>query len=79
MKHNLSHSLLNYLKAEGYTILYAENQGASDTYIYTPKIWDVEEFLESSNFKNYDHHAIDLIDELLKLEDESLKEHSVIL
>lgn len=79
MKHQLTLELLRYLKLEGVTILYAENQGSEDCYTYIPKNWDVEEFLEISNFENYDHHAIDLIDSLLQMEEEFLKMHSVIV
>lgn len=79
MKHQLTVELLQNLKEAGYTILYAKGQGANDCYCYQPKKWDVDEFLNSSNFNNYDHHAIDLIDELLKLEEEYLLMHSVII
>lgn len=79
MEHQLNHSLLRELKIEGYTILYGHYQGSQDNCAYVPQKWDVEEFLESSNFNNYDQHAIELIDSLLKIEEEFLTNHSVIL
>lgn len=68
MEQQLTPELLLHLKSEGYTMLVGEGQADWDEYLYTPVDWDVEAFLESTHSTSYDDHAIDIIDELLKME-----------
>lgn len=77
MEHQLTKELLLYLKSEGYTILVGEGQVDWDEYVYTPVDWDVEEFLESTHGTSYDDHAIEIIDELLKMEFDRYYMHRV--
>lgn len=79
MEHQLTHKILHRLQMEGYTILVAENQGENDSYTYTPVDWDVDAFLNETMTTNFDQHAIDIIDELLKIDEKLLSQHTVII
>lgn len=79
MEQQLTHELLRSLKEKGYTMLVGEGQADWDEYVYTPVDWDVEAFLNETMTTNFDEHAIDIIDELLKMDVQFLHMHRVIL
>lgn len=79
MEQNLTHELLRSLKEQGYTMLVGEGQAGWDEYVYTPVDWDVEAFLNATMTTNFDEHAIDIIDELLKVDFQFLYMHRVIV
>lgn len=68
MKHRLTPELLTYLKKEGYTMLIGIDRSTLKDYIYTPATWSINEYLNNIEDIDYDHPAVHMIDELLKLD-----------
>jgi hypothetical protein len=79
MEQQLTHELLRSLKEKGYTMLVGEGQADWDEYVYTPVAWDVDAFLNDTMKYSFDDHAIDIIDEMLKLDSGLYYMHRVIL
>lgn len=79
MKHRLTHELLTYLKAEGYTMLVGLEKAAKELYVFTPVQWNVSEFLENLHTASYNEYPIHIIDELLQVDLKQLFTHRVIL
>lgn len=60
-------------------MLIGENQIDWEEYVYTPVKWDEEAFLNETMTTNFDEHAIDIIDEILKLDFGLYYMHRVIV
>ena len=76
MKHRLTHELLTYLKAKGYTMLVGIGQAGMKDYVFTPVEQD---FSTNSNSVTYRNHAFHFIDDLLKLDLKNLFMQRVVL
>lgn len=79
MEQQITHELLRSLKEKGYTMLVGEGQADWDEYVYTPVNWDVDAFLNDTMKYSFDDHAIDIIDEMLKVDFQFLYMHRVIV
>lgn len=85
MKHRLTHEVLHYLKAEGYTILVGIEMLAGidkariSESVFTPVEWDVEEFRQNSQIEEYYRHSFLLIEDLLNADLRHLFGHKVVI
>ena len=85
MKQKLTHEVLHYLKAEGYTILVGiemlvgiDKARISES-VFTPVEWDVEEFRQNSQIEEYYRHSFLLIEDLLNVDPGQLFGHKVVI
>jgi hypothetical protein len=79
MVHRLTHELLHFLKAEGYTILIGLDKALMKEFVFTPVEWDVEKFKENSPFLEFSRYSIFLIDDLLGVDLKYLFTHRVVI
>lgn len=80
MEQKITKELLQFLLAEGYTYLVAENQATRDIYVFLPVDWDEDAFNADLMYYSYDDHMIISVkDALLYWQVEDYLTHTIIM
>ncbi|MGK9119179.1 MULTISPECIES: hypothetical protein [Sphingobacteriaceae] len=78
MEQALTHELLNKLKEDGFTVLFAPGQHHQQSYVFIPIGVDVDEFQRLTALPDYQQDAFFTMEEALLMEESELFKHKVI-
>ncbi len=78
MEQTLTYALLEKLKEDGFTLLFAPGQAVLERKTYLPINVNVDDFLASTSLIDYSADAYLVIDDALSIDDIELNQHVVI-
>ncbi|MEH6305758.1 hypothetical protein RYH73_08890 [Olivibacter sp. CPCC 100613] len=79
MEQTLTHALLNKLKEDGFTVLFAAGQNRLQACIFVPINVEVDDFLHLTRLPEYQQDTFFTIEKALLTEEIELSKHKVIM